>query len=175
MPLSLTRRQFLRGNLGAAQPIIRPPWAVNHFSQLCNGCGECVTHCPEKIISLSDSLPLVDFAKGECTFCARCVEHCSRGALNRGIGKEARPWRITASITTDCLALRMVICDACREHCAYGAIGLRMRVGGIRVPQVESSKCSGCGACYYACPEQAISLTSETSEKNCEVVDECFA
>ena len=82
------------------------------------------------------------------------------------------PWALKAVINESCLALRMVVCGACAEHCDTEAIKLRMRVGGVSVPRVDAQACNGCGACYYACPEQAISMKPNDIS---EVVDERYA
>ncbi len=46
-------------------------------------------------------------------------------------------------------------CDLCRELCRYGAISESYKV--------ESLKCEGCKVCYYACPNQSVSLLKKVS------------
>lgn len=44
------------------------------FQKLCTGCGQCVTACPEQIVSLSNALCCHDVKL--CTHCGACVPHC---------------------------------------------------------------------------------------------------
>ncbi|MDO8473483.1 MAG: glycyl-radical enzyme activating protein [Dehalococcoidia bacterium] len=48
---------------------------------LCDKCGECLSACPEKALSLApDGNPLVD--RSRCNACGRCVPACTRDALS---------------------------------------------------------------------------------------------
>ena len=43
---------------------------------------------------------------------------------------------------------------ACVSHCAFGALSLDER----GLPQVDESKCTGCGKCAVACPKKIIEM-----------------
>jgi dissimilatory sulfite reductase (desulfoviridin) alpha/beta subunit len=45
----------------------------------CTGCGECVAACPDGLIRLSESGPVIDFSR--CLNCALCVRACPAEAL----------------------------------------------------------------------------------------------
>jgi len=45
----------------------------------CTGCGECVEACPDSLIRLSESGPVIDFSR--CLNCALCVRACPVEAL----------------------------------------------------------------------------------------------
>ena len=54
-------------------------------------------------------------------------------------------------------------CSKCRNWCPYDAITLKFSEEEYTlVPQIDLSKCPGCGACQVACPtspEKAIVIT----------------
>lgn len=161
MSTGITRRQFLRGRFGRPKPPFRPPWALaeERFLTACTRCGECLSHCPENIlIKDGQGYPLVSFALGDCTFCGECVSRCEPGAL---AGKEDRqPWHIKALIGTQCLARVNVVCRACGEACAEKAIRFHPQLNAAAQPALDTTRCTGCGACYGACPANAISLVA---------------
>jgi ferredoxin-type protein NapF len=158
MASSLSRRQFLRGDLSSRNLVVRPPWAraEAEFLARCTRCGDCAPVCATHIIELSDSgYPQVNFKNGECNFCGACARHCSTGAL---VHSDAAPWTLTARIGDGCLALRGVVCQVCAEHCTTRAIRFSPRLGAVAVPVLSMSACTGCGACVVPCPTQAIAM-----------------
>jgi ferredoxin-type protein NapF len=159
METIVTRRGFLRGRLRSAGNHVRPPWAhgIASFELACDRCGACIEACPAGILKPGDGgFPRVDFALGECTFCAECVHACKPGALK--ISGDAPPWRLRACIGQDCLADRGVECRICGEACGTGAIRFRPRLGGVARPELDSERCTGCGACHAPCPVGAIAM-----------------
>lgn len=158
MTVDRQRRQFLHG--GRPLPL-RPPWAVaeGDFVKQCSRCSICITVCPHHILEPDiRNFPQVNFSGGECSFCGLCVDQCPTQALKRQ-GEEA-PWQNRASIATSCLALRGTVCRSCGEHCPAGAIRFRPLTGGRQQPQVDGQRCTGCGACFGACPVRAITIGS---------------
>jgi ferredoxin-type protein NapF len=154
-----SRRNFLRGRFARATAPLRPPWAVAEeaFLQACTRCADCQPVCPTGIIRNSDSgYPVLDFGVGECSFCAACVDACTTGALRRAPAQEA--WFLRAAIGERCLAARQIECRICGDHCLAGAIRFVPRVGGIALPVVDTSRCTGCAACFAPCPTQAIRI-----------------
>lgn len=160
MSAQISRMQFLRGDFRGKESPLRPPWAVDErlFTELCTGCGECISQCPSHIIKPARAnFPVVDFSSGECSFCERCVEVCKPNALfNSGSNK---PWSIKASVNKDtCIAYKGVECRSCYDPCEAGAIMMPPRLGGISVPVISTDSCTGCGACYSPCPVNAVSI-----------------
>lgn len=154
-----SRRNFLRGRFSKRKGPLRPPWSLaeDDFLQACTRCGDCEKICPTQIIGEGDGgYPVIDFVDGECTFCGDCVKVCKSGALKRREGQ--LPWTIHARIGEDCLARQSVECRVCGEQCAAGAISFPLKPGIISVPDVESSRCTGCGACVELCPTRAITI-----------------
>ncbi|PLX48712.1 MAG: ferredoxin-type protein NapF [Desulfobulbaceae bacterium] len=154
--MDLSRRLLLTG--GRA-PLIRPPWSgkEDDFARKCNGCGICVTVCPEKILEIAGgNYPWVNFADGHCTFCGACRRHCPEQALAGG--DDESPWSCTAVIGSACLARQGTSCRSCGEHCQDAAITFRLGLGGSSQPLVNTDLCSGCGACVGVCPVQAIHI-----------------
>lgn len=151
------RRAFLRGRPAAPSPL-RPPWALGEarFVDLCTGCDDCIAACPEHVLVRGDGdYPLFDPRQGECLFCEKCVEACDTGALD---GRLPGPWTIKAGIAPACLAQNGVTCFSCRDACGEAAIRFRPAVGGA-LPELDPTRCTGCGACVGVCPVAAISLT----------------
>jgi Pyruvate/2-oxoacid:ferredoxin oxidoreductase delta subunit len=59
--------------------------ANSHFesvidTQKCQGCGECITWCPVKAISLKDKKSQVDYSR--CIGCGVCVSKCSNKSIS---------------------------------------------------------------------------------------------
>lgn len=157
---TISRRQFLRGDLHAERVALRPPWALPEarFVEACTRCGDCVRACPQSILRRgAGGFPEIDFARGECTFCAACSAACLAGALPR-LADGAAPWTLKATIGSGCLALHGVLCAVCRERCAAGAITLQRVAARVPVPQIRSTACTGCGACLAPCPASAIAM-----------------
>lgn len=156
---SPTRRAFLRGRSRVELPL-RPPWALEEpaFLVACNGCGDCVTACPEHVLARGEGgYPIFDPSLGECLFCEACVTACEPGALDAA--KHDPPWRLKAMVAPSCLAKNGVTCFSCRDACGEMAILFRPARGGA-VPEIDTARCTGCGACVNPCPVSAISLSA---------------
>ncbi|MBU0753091.1 MAG: ferredoxin-type protein NapF [Gammaproteobacteria bacterium] len=153
-----SRRQFLRGHFSRRQLPLRPPWALAEESFLlaCTRCGDCVRACPQGILVEDAGYPRVEFGKGECTFCGDCVTSCKTGALRKVEGQ--LPWRLQPVIGSTCLATKGVVCRTCGDVCPVAAIRFRPQLGGSALPEVEPSRCTGCGGCVAPCPARAIEL-----------------
>ena len=158
--MSNPRRRFLRGRFRSGSGELRPPWALAAaFEDRCDRCGECIRACPERIVVIgSGGFPEVDFRNGECTFCGDCATSCKPAALLRS--DDAAAWALKASIGETCLAADGIECRVCGEACGAGAIRFRPRIGGIALPQLDASGCTGCGACYAPCPANAIEMNN---------------
>lgn len=155
--MSFSRRGFLSGRFRPGSQELRPPWAIvsGAFEERCNRCGGCIKTCA-LLVAGDGGFPSVDFSRGECTFCGECVQLCKRDALSRSDG--IPPWTITASIGDSCLAAQGVECRICGEACPTAAIRFRPQLGGVARPQLDSDRCTGCGACYAPCPVRAIEM-----------------
>lgn len=158
---AIPRMQLQRGDLRGRKSDLRPPWALSEpaFSIACNGCGECVTACEQKIIFLSpNKLPRLNFSRGGCTFCGECSSACETGAIKRAHEPGELPWTVQAGITDSCLEKRGANCMRCFEECEYDAIVARQSSGGQRKVQIDKLVCTGCGMCIATCPVDEITL-----------------
>jgi ferredoxin-type protein NapF len=144
------------GRVRGRSSVVRPPWSVSEFEDLCDQCGDCIKACNEKIIFKGDGgYPEIDFSTGGCEFCEDCLESCTTQALSR---KSNTPWRLKASIKTQCLSSRGIVCRSCSDACGQRAITFHLQIGGKSLPQLNKELCDGCGFCFSVCPEQAIEL-----------------
>lgn len=152
------RRGFLRGRNSLPDPL-RPPWAGDEsaFTARCTRCGDCLTACPQHILAIGPGgYPTVDFTRGECTFCGDCVAACRPAALRHNEG--SAPWTIRAHMGEACLPRQGVECRVCGDYCDVQAIRFLPRLGGVAVPEVDTVRCTGCGACVAPCPVVAVAL-----------------
>lgn len=174
----------------AISTAIRPPWALNEslFIDSCSRCSDCVSACPQGIISAGDAgFPEVSFKQGECTFCADCIRACKTGALDASVlsqpiahqasqlqssqlqssqfqSSQQQAWNLDVSILSNCLSLNAVVCRACGDNCETQAIRFKLKVGGISEPQILEDDCTGCGACVAVCPVDAVKIKSQLVE-----------
>ncbi len=154
----ISRLQFLRGDFTGRAAPQRPPWALPEarFTELCDGCGDCIGACPEGIlVSGRGGFPQVDFGRGGCTFCGECVQACGTGALADGSG---RAWSLKAYIDETCVTNRGVECRSCGDHCDPLAIRFRPRAGSVARPMLDQAQCTGCGSCQSVCPAGSIQM-----------------
>lgn len=155
----LTRRSESRAPSGP-----RPPWSAGDFDATCDGCGECLSACPEKILVKGvDGRPVIDFGLGGCTFCGDCDTACQprdgqRAALNRAdfVGGGRLP--VLARLGASCISIQGVTCRLCGDPCETRAIRFRPLPGGRVLPEVLEESCNGCGVCVSACPVGALAM-----------------
>ena len=160
MSIAINRMQLLRGDFSGRDALLRPPWALAEeaFTSSCNRCGDCIEACPTHILEKGrGGFPVVDFSHGECLFCGDRVGVCIPRALQKSSTKI--PWSFKASIDADtCIAFHGVECRSCIDPCEPRAIRMRPRVGGVTLPDINLSACTGCGACFAPCPVQALRI-----------------
>lgn len=159
----VTRKQFIRGDIGGRHKAIRPPWTVpeDEFIEQCQRSGACITVCPERILEKGrGGFPQVNFARGGCIFCNACVDACVNGGYRKdGQSKpEGLAWRLKVRVGQSCLAFSQVVCRTCGEHCPESAIRFPPVFGGVARPAVNPAQCTGCGMCFAPCPNEAIEL-----------------
>lgn len=157
----ISRMQFLRGDLRGERSSIRPPWALDEadFVDTCERCDDCIRACPQGILMRGrGGFPELDFSRGGCTFCADCVGACQVRAL-AGDG-ERPPWRLRPSFGEACLSRRGIVCRVCGDACEAVAIRFKLARGGVALPEVDGSGCTGCGVCVAICPERVVTMTA---------------
>ena len=155
----MLRRNFLRRAVGKPpQQETVLPWLIDaeSLTDKCTQCAKCLDACPEDIIVKgSGGFPTVDFKQGECTFCAKCADVCPEALFDT---TQAQPWLLAPAISDECFPKHSIVCQSCRDACEYSAIKFDFLSHSIPAPQVDTDKCSGCGACVSTCPKNAISL-----------------
>ena len=48
----------------------------------CDGCGECISVCPEDVFELNDEGKAVPVNMENCSVCCSCVESCPNEAIS---------------------------------------------------------------------------------------------
>ncbi len=125
-------------------------------SELCDGCGDCMTACAEAKSGTRDPaqaririLPSLEAgAAPDLALCRQCgtpdcATHCPAGALTKN--------QTTGVIDWD--EDRCVTCLLCTAGCAYGGIAYEAAVGHV----AKCDTCDGDPACVRVCPTGALS------------------
>lgn len=156
---------FAVGGVAATTPkngeLLRPPGGQDEASFLaaCLRCDKCRSICPENCISicvledgwLNYRTPRIDFHKGQCTFCGECIDVCPTRAL-APFDESTDKIGVARVDPEQCIAYKIVGCQACKEHCPYDAITM----DETGKPQVNDNLCNGCGRCEFACPSASL-------------------
>lgn len=158
-----------------------------YFIDFCTRCDQCIDACfDELIVKGAGGYPQMDFKRGGCDFCEDCLNVCESKALiktpinshqtvdnnnskirealpesdtKKDSGSYLPPWHIKANIDlTNCLSMNATICRSCGESCDDEAIKFNLKLGGIAEPVLDIDLCTGCGACFAACPVRVIEL-----------------
>ena len=169
MQVSISRRTLFVGRVAdPADTPIRPPWSASEhtFLEACTQCNECRKACAEGIIVAGGGgFPKIDFQNGACTFCGDCAQVCAPGALVANDMYRSEPWTAVAHIGTTCLSQNGVTCRVCGDRCDASAIRFQLVVGGSAHPILDSSACTGCGACVAPCPVGAVEVVTVQREE----------
>jgi MauM/NapG family ferredoxin protein len=145
---------------------LRPPGAIaeERFRGVCVRCGNCVQACPSRVIepdggrhgAFSLLTPALRFDRDYCREdCRRCTGVCPSGALAPLVLEAKRRHVIGEAVVTlgTCLLAAGAECTACIRRCPYEAISVQTSDDGFGAqPQVDRTRCNGCGACETACP-----------------------
>lgn len=162
MSMRVSDVMHLLKSWGAKDAPIPPPWTRDPGPAnrgICDGCGDCIEACPEGIlVSGKTGHPEVDFSQGACSFCGDCADACRGNLFSE---REWAPWFLTPLIGMECLALKGTACRICRDCCFQGAIQFLSEPGEPLGPEVVAKDCTGCGACVYVCPVEAIGMVEE--------------
>ena len=162
----VSRRQFIRGDFGGRTEPVRPPGALteHRFLTACSQCAACIDACPERIISRgSGGYPEINFQLGGCTFCGECIRVCRDGALKHSEDNIVG-WPIIATINSTCLSHQGITCRICADACDVDAIQFDLKAGGTALPRIDTSSCTGCGACVGDCPVHAIEMNKQFNQ-----------
>jgi ferredoxin-type protein NapF len=159
--------------------MICPPGAgdLERFLDRCTACHLCIAVCPTHVLQPAGldqgwaglTKPRLDYRASFCNFdCHACSDVCPDGALTPLTLAEKHRTRIgVADFTPEhCIVqVQHTDCAACSEHCPTKAVDTVPFGDDLRLPQVNSDLCIGCGACEYACPakpEKAIRVTGRS-------------
>jgi anaerobic carbon-monoxide dehydrogenase iron sulfur subunit len=113
----------------------------------------------------------MDYLRGEfdlCTGCGSCLLACSNRAAG---GYSPRLARLKILSERENLVNRPVVCLQCENpfclnSCPFEAIS---RVAETGVVLIDKEKCTGCGNCVSACPDQMIQLDANHRADKCDL------
>ena len=159
----------------AIPPVPAGAGSPERLARRCTACGLCISKCPQQVLRPSAELnrlfqPRMQFDKGWCPpGCTLCGEVCPSGAIAKLTPEEKTAIHIGHAVWEmgDCLPVSEgTSCGKCARNCPAGAIrmvkmtemGIQVREGDekLRIPQVNESRCIGCGACEHACPAEPL-------------------
>lgn len=164
--MNSSRRGFFRAvSRGVTQSIEEPVAVINAsrplgaveeelFSRLCTQCGDCVTACPQSVLSMQANGPCMDLSLNHCNFCHQCITVCPTQALNI-LNTTDTGWRPTFS--QSCNARLFGNCQECVDDCPKQALTLP----DDATPALNES-CNGCGECLSSCYIGAITLMEKS-------------
>lgn len=127
----------------------RPPFAAREdlFSAACNGCGECVSACPNGLIHLTQQKAELQIDYLACDFCGKCADACPPHALHPHFPADTK---LRPHFAATCLIQQHQPCTDCQTACPQQAISADL--------SLNHASCSGCGECKIACFVGAIAL-----------------
>lgn len=148
------------------------------FFELCSACQLCVERCPSGVLRPARGeygaegvmRPVMDFERGYCIDgCTVCGEVCPTGAIIHLTPSEREMAQVGVArlVKENCLAYAGGKCRVCVERCELSALKMVPEYSSplptkegdthkkypMRVV-VDSTLCSGCGACENGCPAQ---------------------
>jgi ferredoxin len=173
--------------------LIRPPGSLpeENFLERCIRCGQCMRVCPNNALhpTMLESgfeglwtpymIPKIGYCEPTCTLCGQV---CPTGAIQElaledKVGNDDTPPMRMGTAFFDrgrCLPWAMATpCIVCEEWCPVSPKAIYTveetvhDIDGneitVQRPHVDPARCTGCGACEYACPvfdQKAVYVTS---------------
>jgi MauM/NapG family ferredoxin protein len=153
----------------APEGLVRPPGSLPEmdFLSRCVRCGECMSACPTNTLQpiwfeagmIGLFSPALTPRRGFCNpECHECGLVCPTGAIPH-LNEKERIWAKTGTAMINrqkCLAWEeQKPCLVCDEVCPFKAVEFKRIEGNpVAVPEVNETKCAGCGYCEHYCPVQ---------------------
>lgn len=151
---TLSRRAFLGGHPTRQTTRVVSSGITDTGAKSCTGRGAAY--------GVAYGIPALDFSNGQGIFCGECAKACPEPVFEAALPR--KPAQV-AAISDQCFAKLGIACGTCRDACPEQAILLRPRSGGLFVPEIDESACTGCGACIATCPATAIDVTAPAMEQ----------
>lgn len=128
----------------------RPPFAAREdlFVAACNGCGQCVSACPNGLIRLKKNQAVLEIDYAPCYLCGKCAEVCPTHALHLSFPADTL---LRPQFSSVCLIKQHQFCTDCQSVYSKQAISADLTV--------NDEQCNGCCECKIACFLGAIHLS----------------
>jgi polyferredoxin len=152
----------------SAEELILPPGAMDagKFMAGCTSCHLCALNCPTNVIKPAPYAlgPVrLNFNHGACDYgCTKCNNVCPSGAL-KTLSLEEKQWLKIGEALFDASKCKVIkenkACDLCVQACPKGAIYTADGSNGLKIPDVLTYHCIGCGTCQSICPMLPKAIT----------------
>lgn len=140
--------------------------------ETCGCCSDCVAVCEDDAISISPYHYEIEFPN--CVGCGKCIDVC----VEEG---NAITWLVDYyHVRGSCMYSHPQSCGApCITACqaaGYDAISINSNSGRA---QIDTELCQNCGACYYACRDNAndsinTAKVNPIEQETCTHCNDCF-
>ena len=122
----------------------------------CLGYGSCVSVCDKNAIKIEKGIAVVDTSI--CTGCGQCAKICPKKLIEMrpvtGIANVVCSSHDKGKPVMDVCKVGCIGCTLCEKQCEFGAITM---VNNL--PEIDYTKCTGCGKCAEKCPKKIISIS----------------
>ena len=131
-------------------------------TDLCKGCGLCVSACPKGCLAISgprhhgDIRTVAYLANPkDCLGCGLCAATCPKQVIGM-VPQETAAIVMCSSHDKGAVARKKcknacIGCKKCEKVCPNGAVSVQNDLA-----TVDYAKCTGCGLCAKACPTGAL-------------------
>lgn len=133
----------------------------------CLGLGDCVEVCPQNAIRIDKSRNVAVIDPEKCNGCGLCVKECPKNIIKLVPGNTKIAFLCSYDYLKDIPGREKcergcIHCRKCYKACEYEAITWNKEKA---IPEFDIEKCTLCGACIKACPQNTLTEFSNILRK----------